>query len=124
MFLFCNTYDDLGTKSITLYAFEYNSAFTRRSNYPARLDRCRCARLQWSYSFCQLRHAQKVYITNQGCDVVSVIDPETNLLMRYIPVGTAAGIEAPQSSSFARQFFLVCKFYWWLSPSKVQHRYR
>ncbi len=38
---------------------------------------------------------KKVYIVNQGCDLVSVIDKETNLIMRYVKVGNKAQIEAP-----------------------------
>lgn len=39
---------------------------------------------------------KKVYLTNQGCDVVTVIDAETQLPMRYITVGKDAGtIEVP-----------------------------
>jgi YVTN family beta-propeller protein len=40
---------------------------------------------------------KKYYITNQGCDVVCVVDAETNLQMRYIPVGADAAIESPHN---------------------------
>lgn len=38
---------------------------------------------------------QKIYLTQQGCDLVAVIDAKTNLVMRYIPIGMRGGIEAP-----------------------------
>jgi len=39
---------------------------------------------------------KKLYVVNQGCDVVTVIDAETQLPMRYIEVGTKPGvIESP-----------------------------
>ena len=39
---------------------------------------------------------KKLYAVNQGCDVVTVFDSETQLPIRYIEVGTKAGvIEAP-----------------------------
>ncbi len=38
---------------------------------------------------------KKIYVTNQGCDVVSVFDSETMLPMRYIQVGNNSGIEVP-----------------------------
>lgn len=38
---------------------------------------------------------KKYYITNQGCDVVTVMDAETGLPMRYITVGNNNGIESP-----------------------------
>jgi YVTN family beta-propeller protein len=40
---------------------------------------------------------KKYYITNQGCDVVCVVDAETNLQMRYIPVGASSDIESPHN---------------------------
>ena len=38
---------------------------------------------------------KKVYITMQGCDVVGVMDAETKVIMRYIPVGVDPSIEGP-----------------------------
>lgn len=38
---------------------------------------------------------KKFYVTNQGCDVVTVFDQQTLLPMRYINVGSAPGIESP-----------------------------
>lgn len=38
---------------------------------------------------------KKIYITNQGCDVVAVLDQKTLLPMRYINVGSTAGNESP-----------------------------
>jgi len=39
---------------------------------------------------------QKIYLTNQGCDVVAVIDAKSRVVMRYIQVGmSAAQIESP-----------------------------
>lgn len=38
---------------------------------------------------------KKVYVVNQGCDVMSVIDVESGLLMRSIPVGVSPAVEIP-----------------------------
>ncbi|MFT6844057.1 MAG: DNA-binding beta-propeller fold protein YncE [Flavobacteriales bacterium] len=38
---------------------------------------------------------KKIYVTNQGCDLVGIIDAETKLLMRYVDVGVSEGIESP-----------------------------
>jgi len=38
---------------------------------------------------------QKTYLTQQGCDLLAVIDNEKKVVMRYIPIGTSPGIEAP-----------------------------
>ena len=38
---------------------------------------------------------QKIYVTQQGCDQVAVIDAERKVIMRYIAVGAADNIESP-----------------------------
>lgn len=38
---------------------------------------------------------KKIFVTNQGCDVVTVFDQETCLPMRYVDVGKSPGIESP-----------------------------
>jgi YVTN family beta-propeller protein len=38
---------------------------------------------------------KKIYVTNQGCDVVTVVDQKTLLPMRYINVGSSPGAESP-----------------------------
>lgn len=38
---------------------------------------------------------KKFYVTNQGCDVVTVFDQQSLLPMRYINVGSDPGIESP-----------------------------
>lgn len=52
---------------------------------------------------------KKVYLTNQGCDVVSVFDAQTKLVMRMKDVGKLAGIESPHSIKVApnNQFWCV-----------------
>lgn len=40
---------------------------------------------------------KKIYVVNQGCDVVTVIDSETQLPMRYIEVGNKSGSDTPHS---------------------------
>lgn len=101
VFLFCNTYDDLGAK--VLPSMPFNSAplsreevITLRNWIDAGAPDCNGATAFPNYAT-----RKKLYITNQGCDVVSVVDPETNLIMRYIPVGNATGIEAPHRVQIA-----------------------
>ncbi len=38
---------------------------------------------------------RKVYVTNQGCDMVTVVDAASQLAMRYIDIGISATTEAP-----------------------------
>lgn len=46
-------------------------------------------------AFAENTNRKKVYVTNQGCDVVTVFDAATQLQMRYIDVGIAGQIESP-----------------------------
>jgi DNA-binding beta-propeller fold protein YncE len=43
---------------------------------------------------------QKIYITQQGCDLIAVVDGSTNMIMRYIPIGMTPGIEVPHCVRF------------------------
>lgn len=44
---------------------------------------------------------QKIYVAHRGCDFVSVIDVEKNLLMRAVPVGSMPTIEAANAIKVA-----------------------
>lgn len=53
----------------------------------------------------------KAYITNQGCDVVSVVDAETQLVMRYVTVGKYENVvEVPHNIRLSddKRFWYVC----------------
>lgn len=42
---------------------------------------------------------QKIYITQQGCDLMAVVDAEKHVIMRYIPVGAVDGkTESPHAT--------------------------
>lgn len=52
----------------------------------------------------------KIYVTNQGCDVVTVLDAATRLPMRYINVGVLPSIEGPHMIKVApdgRHWYVV-----------------
>ncbi len=54
---------------------------------------------------------EKVYISNQGCDIVSVIDAETQLVMRYVKVGRLDNvIEVPHNIKVSddKKYWYVC----------------
>ncbi len=38
---------------------------------------------------------QKTYLTQQGCDLLAVIDAQAHVVMRYIPIGMTNAIESP-----------------------------
>ena len=53
---------------------------------------------------------KKGYITNQGCDIVAVLDVESNLIMRYIPVGNTPNPEVPHTVKISPDgnYWCVC----------------
>lgn len=44
---------------------------------------------------------QKIYVTQQGCDLIAVIDAGSQLIMRYINIGTEAGVEVAHCVRFS-----------------------
>lgn len=110
IFMYCNTYADLGmtlqptmpfnddpltrTQIITLRNWINSGAPSRSGKIP----------------FAENSSRKKYYVVNQGCDVVTVIDEETGIPMRYIPVGSATAIESPHGIRISPdgQYWYVC----------------
>lgn len=95
MFLFCNTYADLGaqvlpTMPLNRPALSREEVIALRDWIDAGAPDC-----NGNSRFENYATRKKVYFTNQGCDLVTVVDPETSLIMRYVQVGNAVGTEAP-----------------------------
>jgi len=59
--------------------------------------------------FSDYQNKPKLYISNRGCDVVTVLDPESGLAMRYVDVGTGAAIEGPCMTKVSPD-----KLYWYV----------
>lgn len=53
---------------------------------------------------------QKIYITNQGCDLVAVVDAEKKVIMRYIKVGKTDGFEVPHYLKISTDGFAYVSF--------------
>jgi YVTN family beta-propeller protein len=110
MFMYCNTYADLGlmaeptmpfndepltrTQIITLRNWINSGAPSRTGEIP----------------FSGNSSRKKIYVTNQGCDVVTVIDAGSGFPMRYIPVGSAFAIESPHGLRLSPdgEYWYVC----------------
>ena len=95
LYYYINTFDDLG---VTLKpTMPYNKpALTRDEvllirNWIAEGAPNRNGVIKFSDN----PNRKKIYVTNQGCDVVTVLDQETLLPMRYINVGSSAAPESP-----------------------------
>lgn len=95
LFLFTNTYPDLGvTNSPTM---PYNQAPLSREEVIMLMNwiDAGAPNSEGKVAFSGNSYRKKVYVTNQGCDVVTVFDAATQLQMRYIPVGAMSSIESP-----------------------------
>ncbi len=110
MFLFTNTFDDFGVSV---------KPTMPNNDHPLSRDQVRTIRdwinagapdatgfVKWSDN----PNRKKYYVSNQGCDVVCSIDAETNLQMRYIPVGATSSIESPHDIILSpdEQYWYVC----------------
>ncbi|TAL59747.1 MAG: hypothetical protein EPN85_08735 [Bacteroidetes bacterium] len=95
LFLFTNTYSDLGVTNTPTMPY----------NKPALSKEEIITLMNWidagapnsagKVAFSGNPNRKKVYVTNQGCDVVTVFDAATQLQMRYIDVGVTGAIESP-----------------------------
>ena len=95
MMFFTNTFSDLGP-SINPIMPLGGSPLTRTELEVLRSWIARGAPNQdGNIAFASNSNRRKMYLTNQGCDLVAVIDATTGKIMRYISVGTKASIESP-----------------------------
>jgi DNA-binding beta-propeller fold protein YncE len=95
LFMFTNTYDDLGIKSIPTMPIAAD---------PLSKDEVLLLR-DWIAAgapdkngyvkFSENSERKKIYVTNQGCDAVTVFDAASGLPMRYISIGHGPLNESP-----------------------------
>lgn len=92
---FINTYPDLGTRNVPTMplngrTLSYNEVKTIKDwidNGAPDIN----GNVMWADN----PQRKKLYAVNQGCDVVTVFDSETQLPMRYIPVGNKPNEDTP-----------------------------
>jgi DNA-binding beta-propeller fold protein YncE len=96
LFLFTNTHDDLGIGNLPTMPVN-QPALTREEVVLLRdWINAGAPRDDGHVKFSDNPKRRKYYVVNQGCDVVTVFDAETNLPMRYIEVGNNPNmIESP-----------------------------
>ena len=95
LFSYINTYSDLGvTLSPTM---PYNGTKLTREEVTLLKNwiNAGAPSRDGAIKFADNPNRKKFYVTNQGCDVVTVFDQATLLPMRYINVGSSAGAESP-----------------------------
>ncbi len=110
LFLFTNTYSDLGAMAEPTMPLN-EEPLTREQVRTLRdwID-AGAPNAEGFVKFSDNPARKKYYVTNQGCDVVCAIDAETNLQMRYIPVGATSSIESPHAVRVSPdgQYWYVC----------------
>lgn len=95
LFAYINTYSDLGMTLVP--TMPYNETKLTREDVTIIknwIDAGAPSR-DGAIKFADNPNRKKFYVVNQGCDVVTVFDQATLLPMRYINVGSTAGIESP-----------------------------
>lgn len=95
VFLFCNTDTTLGVTATP--TMPYNQSPLSRDEVITLRDWIDngAPNKDGFVKFSDNPQRSKIYILNQGCDLVAVVDEESKLIMRYIPVGNQPGIESP-----------------------------
>lgn len=107
---FCNTYSDLG--QTLLPTMPLNQTPLSREEMTVLTDWIKAGApdADGYVKFSENTHRKKMYVVNQGCDLVSVYDAETRLLMRVVDVGALAGVsESPHDLRFSSD-----QKYWYL----------
>lgn len=93
--LFANTYEDLGITGTP--AMPLNADPLTREEVKTLMNwvSAGAPNANGEVAFAENPFRKKYYVTNQGCDVVTVIDAATALQARYISVGNTPAVESP-----------------------------
>lgn len=95
IFLYTNTYEDLGPTGNTPIMPYKQPALTRQEMETlTNWIKDGAPNADGKIKFADNPNRKKFYVTNQECDIVTVFDAETGLQMRYIKVGTQDRIES------------------------------
>lgn len=95
---FINTFEELGTTALP--TMPYNQPPLSKDEYILLRDWINKGAPDQNGNIPFAENAatrQKIYMVQQGCDLVGVIDAERQVVMRYIPVGKTYGKEQPNN---------------------------
>lgn len=95
LFYYTNTYPDLGVTLLPVMPYNKDPLTRDEIKVLENWIDAGAPDRNGFVKFSDDANRKKIYVTNQGCDVVTVFDQETLLPMRYINVGNTAGTEAP-----------------------------
>jgi YVTN family beta-propeller protein len=112
LFQFVNTYSNLGLSSTPTMPLNAPILSTYEvltiKNWIEKGCRNKANEMPFQQNYA---NRKKAYICNQGCDLVSVIDVETNLVIRYVKVGhNPSAIELPHGVKTSKdgKYWYVC----------------
>ena len=96
LFTFCNTFSDLGDTT-QLPKMPVNAAALTKAEVQTLQNWINAGARDknGNEKFTQVAGRRKYYVSNQGCDNVSVFDAQTRLVMRLVDVGHSGLIESP-----------------------------
>lgn len=121
LYMYCNTYSDMGI--VLQPTMPYNDEPLTRAQVTSLRNwiNAGAPSREGKVAFADNPARKKYYVTNQGCDVVTVLDQETRLPMRYIKVGAEYGIESPHAIRISPDglYWYVC-----FSSGRYLEKYR
>ncbi len=95
LFFYCNTFSDLGSALLPTMPFNKNPLSYNEVNLLKNWINIGAPNIDGFVKFSDNQNRKKIYVPNQGCDVVTVFDQQTLLPIRYINVGNSIAVEAP-----------------------------
>lgn len=95
VFSFANTFSDVGISNVPAMPFNRTNLSREEVLLIKNWINAGAPNRDGFVKFSDDPNRKKIYVSNQGCDVVTVMDQETLLPMRYIDVGNTGGIESP-----------------------------
>lgn len=118
LFQFINTYADQGAMAAPTMPLNASPLTLQELITIKKWINDGCPSLNGEIPFAQNQLTKsKAYITNQGCDLVSVVDAASGLVMRYVEVGKSASeIELPHNIKVSND-----KKYWYVCFSNGQY---
>ncbi|MES2836757.1 MAG: YncE family protein [Bacteroidota bacterium] len=95
LFLYTNTYPELGISNKPVMPFNDSALTIDEVKLLQKWIDEGAPNAKGDFYFKDDANASRIYVTNQGCDLVTVFDAKTKLPMRYIKVGNSPDIESP-----------------------------
>ncbi len=97
LFYYTNTFPDLGITLTPIMPYNKDHLSREEVTLLKKWIDAGAPNSDGFIKFSDTPNREKFYVTNQNCDVVTIVDQETLLPMRYINVGNSGGVEYPHN---------------------------